>query len=84
MEWIMGLATYVVLWLLSWLHNDVQGHTRWRGDGIDRICSRLFFSFFEFYSLPGLKGEGDSCQSSLIVAPLNSGVNGSLPDVNTA
>lgn len=30
------------------------------------------------------KGEGDSCQSFLIVAPLNSGVNGFLPDVNTA
>ena len=27
MEWIMGLATYVVLWLLRWLHGGVQGHT---------------------------------------------------------
>lgn len=48
------------------------------GDGIDQRRSR-------FCSLGGQKKwEGDSCQSSLIVAPLNSGVNGFLPDVNTA
>lgn len=33
---------------------------------------------------PRPKGEEDSCQSFLIVAPLNSGVNGFLADVNTA
>lgn len=48
------------------------------GDGIDRRRSH-------FCSHGGQKKwEGDSCQSSLIVAPLNSGVNGFLPDVNTA
>lgn len=39
---------------------------------------------FSLLQPPRPKGEEDSCQSFLIVAPLNSGVNGFLPDVNTA
>lgn len=71
-------ATYVV-WRLR---GDIPGTPPplrpEHGDGIDRRRSR-------FCSLGGQKKwEGDSCQSSLIVAPLNSGVNGFLPDVNTA
>lgn len=74
---LRACATYVV----RRLRGDIPGTPPpppEHGDGIDRRRSH-------FCSLNGQKKwEGDSCQSSLIVAPLNSGVNGFLPDVNTA
>lgn len=71
-------ATYVVQRLRGDIPRTPPLPCPEHGDGIDRRRSR-------FYRLDGQKKwEGDSCQSSLIVAPLNSGVNGFLPDVNTA
>lgn len=52
--------------------------------GTYSLTRQNWSALFSLLQPPRPKGEEDSCQSLLIVAPLNNGVNGFLPDVNTA